>query len=79
MALGDEFGAGWDGWSEAKEQARRAFQDRWLTQVLGGRRSFAWGKVASVFDARGGGSSILIEDAVGESLFGAAGGAGPGA
>ena len=73
VALGEEFGAGWDGWSERKEQVRRVFQDRWLTQVLGGARTFAWGTVASVFDARGGSSSILVDYAVRDSLFHSAG------
>ena len=40
MALGDEFGTSWSDWSETKEQARRAFQDQWLTQVLGPGRTF---------------------------------------
>lgn len=69
MALGDEFGGGWDDWSELKEQARRVFQDEWLTQVLGRERSFAWGTVGSVFDARAGCSSILVDYAVRDSLF----------
>lgn len=60
MALGDEFGTGWDDWSKLKEQARRVFHDRWLAQVLGRRRTFAWGEVASVFDERGGYSSVLV-------------------
>lgn len=69
VAIGDEFGTSWDDWSEAREQARRRFQDRWLTQVLGPGRTFPWGTVGSVFDARGGGSSILVDYAVRDSLF----------
>ncbi|HEY0134051.1 MAG TPA: hypothetical protein VGB85_08225 [Nannocystis sp.] len=69
MALGAEFGTSWDDWSKTKEEARQVFHDRWLTQVLGHGRSFAWGKVASVFDERGAYSSILIDYAVRDSLF----------
>jgi len=61
VACNAEFGAGWDEWSAAKEEARRIFQDRWLTRVVGGEPRFAWGSVASIFDARGGGSSIILD------------------
>ena len=49
------------------------FQDRWLTPMLGRERTFTWGTVGSVFDAGGGSSSILVDDAVRDSLFHRAG------
>lgn len=60
MVLDAEFGTSWEDWSRAKEQARQQVHDRWLTRTLAHRRTFSWGRVASVFDERAAYSSILV-------------------
>jgi hypothetical protein len=56
-----EFGTSWADWSEEKEQKRKQAHDRWLIQQIGCRgRLYDWGEVRSYFDARSGGSSIVL-------------------
>jgi hypothetical protein len=54
------FGESWDDWTEQKELARKAEHDGWLDATLGTARQFAWGSVSSTYDAKGGGSSIVV-------------------
>lgn len=60
MSTRAEFGAGWGDWSRNRELARRDFHDAWLREVLGPRRSFAWGTVNSLFDMKSASSSITL-------------------
>ncbi len=58
-----KFGSSWSDWSEEREMARKRFHDSFLQTVLGpdwNQRHFSWGKVLSVYDQKGGFSSIQI-------------------
>jgi hypothetical protein len=56
-----ELGASWSDWSEEKEQRRKQIHDQWLTKQIGAeRRVFDWGAVSSFYDAKTGGSDIII-------------------
>lgn len=44
----------------AKEMARKASHDDWLSRVLGSEREFSWGSVWSDYDDRGGFSEIAV-------------------
>jgi hypothetical protein len=51
----------WDDWSEDTELARKARHDAWLEGQLGALPWWrSWGEVRSVYDPRGGSSSIQI-------------------
>jgi len=53
--------ASWDEWSDEEEKQRKAGHDAWLSQILGDPPySYAWGKIRSDDDPRGGYSSIVI-------------------
>ena len=65
------FGEGWDDYSEKKERARRAVHDAWLERALGPAHRaddahackewrFAWGRVISAHDPRGGATDVQI-------------------
>ncbi len=54
------FGTDWSNWSQKAELARKLAHDVLLEHDLGNARDFAWGSVESVFDAKGGGSLIVI-------------------
>jgi hypothetical protein len=54
------FGRSWNDHSRAKELARQASHNQWLSKCLGTRRDFAWGSVWSRYDERAGDSSISI-------------------
>jgi hypothetical protein len=58
-------GSSWDDWSEARERSRKDAHTSWLRTLLDQRKGpprwrHAWGDVESVYDAKGGGSSIVI-------------------
>jgi hypothetical protein len=50
----------WDDWSEAKELQSKVEYDHWLTSEIGTRRVFSWGNIEAYFDAKGGGSGIVL-------------------
>jgi hypothetical protein len=54
------FPSSWSGWSKSAELLRKASHDKLLAELLGCRRSFAWGAASSLFDERSGGSLIAI-------------------
>lgn len=54
-------GSSWSNWSEEEEMRRKAKHDEFLNQELGNPPYvFSWGKVESIFDRKGGSSSIVI-------------------
>lgn len=56
-----QFGSSWADWSEENELKRKAIHDAWLEKELGEPPyKFAWGTVASDYDARSGNSSIVV-------------------
>lgn len=58
-----EFGTLWSDSSEEREMARKGFHDALLASVLGSGwrlQRFAWGKLYSEFDPKGGGSDIGV-------------------
>jgi hypothetical protein len=56
-----EFGASWDDWSEEKELRKKARHAAWLREVFDlPVGTYAWGDVASEYDVRSGGSSIIV-------------------
>jgi len=50
----------WDNWSEQTELSLRDKYDEWLTNEIGTKRNFSWGKVRAFYDPRGGYTSISI-------------------
>ena len=54
------FPSSWTEWSKSAELLRKTSHDKLLAELLGRRRSFAWGAVSSFFDERSGGSLIFI-------------------
>lgn len=55
------FGSSWADWSEEKERQRKQIHDQWLRALTGhASHVYAWGEIWSGFDARSGGSSIVI-------------------
>jgi hypothetical protein len=57
----DCFGTCWSDWSEERELARKAFHEAWLTHELGIRLGrYPWGDISSIYDPKGGSSSIII-------------------
>ena len=51
----------WSDWSEEKELQKKAKHDELLMRLLGKPPyRFSWGEVESIFDKRGGSSSIVI-------------------
>ncbi len=55
------FPTDWNNWSQDGELARKASHDKWIEEYVGTRRSFAWGRVASCFDQKGGWSHLMIQ------------------
>lgn len=57
----EEFGSSWSDWSEDKELKRKRIHDAWLVSATGSAsRSYEWGEIRSDFDAKSGGSKIVI-------------------
>ena len=57
-----EFGTSWDDWSEEKEQFRKQYHEQILKEELGPPPyDFTWGIVKSIYDSKGGASSIIIQ------------------
>lgn len=57
----EEFGSSWSDWSEDKELKRKQIHDAWLVSATGSTaRSYEWGEIRSDFDAKSGGSAIVI-------------------
>ncbi len=53
--------ASWDDWSEAQELARKRLHEAWLKRTLGrAGGTYSWGMVESVYDPKGGASSIIV-------------------
>jgi hypothetical protein len=50
----------WDNWSEATELAREKEYRQELAAQLGGKNTFAWGKVGAQLDSKSGGTDIWI-------------------
>ncbi len=51
----------WDDWSERKELEKRDYYNDWLTNEIGNKREFPWGTIGAFYDAKGGGSSIVLK------------------
>ncbi|HEY1052326.1 MAG TPA: hypothetical protein VGE39_21285 [Prosthecobacter sp.] len=59
--MAPRFGAGWKDRTEAKELQRKAFHDHWLANDIGvPPGTYPWAEVSSLYDAKSGGSSIVI-------------------
>lgn len=56
-----ESGKSWADWSEQNEMKSKAVHDEWLERVLPGGGERPWGWARSIYSARGGESSILVE------------------
>jgi hypothetical protein len=56
----EPFGLSWGDWSKEKELARKNFHETWLNQIYAPVGRYPWGKIESLYDDRGGSSSILI-------------------
>lgn len=51
----------WSNWSEEKELKKKATHDKFLNKELGKLPyDFDWGKITSIFDRKGGASSIVM-------------------
>jgi hypothetical protein len=54
-------GTSWLDFSEQKELERKKEHDKWLENLIGkGPYLYSWGEIISVFDKKGGVSSIII-------------------
>ncbi|XZF16030.1 hypothetical protein ACTHGU_07820 [Chitinophagaceae bacterium MMS25-I14] len=51
----------WDNWSEQQELERKELNDLWLQEQVGEKHTFAWGTIESVYDPKGGSSSIVLK------------------
>lgn len=51
---------GWDNWSEEHELLMKVRYEGFLTDELGGARTFSWGSAQAVYDPKSGGSFIYI-------------------
>jgi hypothetical protein len=51
----------WSDWSEVDELKKKALYDAFLSTELGVDRSFSWGSVSAIYDARSGSSSIHVK------------------
>ncbi len=51
----------WDNWNEKDELKLKEIYDKWLTKIIGEKRSFEWGKVGAYFDPKGGTTSMHIK------------------
>lgn len=51
----------WDNWSEEKDAALKTEYQQALTEQLGEKNSFSWGRVNVVEDTKGGGTEIWID------------------
>lgn len=51
----------WNDWSEEKELSKKEFYDNYLTIIFGTKRKFDWGKLETVYDPRGGTTSIVLK------------------
>ncbi len=64
MAIDEHaFGTSWEDWSLANEMARKAAHEEWLAAIdpsLGHGREARWGVLDSTYDAKGGGSQIVL-------------------
>ncbi|AUX41231.1 hypothetical protein SOCE26_026410 [Sorangium cellulosum] len=59
--VGAESKASWNDWSEKEEAERKASHDAWLESILGAPPyDYAWGRITSEYDLRGGYSSIVV-------------------
>lgn len=56
----DAYGQSWESWSEGKELQRKEFHDSWLSRQNIALRSYGWGTVDSVYDAKSGASVIVL-------------------
>ena len=54
------FGTSWADRSRAKELARKASHDEWLSRSLTSHRNFSWGSVWSGYDDKGGFSDVRV-------------------
>jgi len=50
----------WDDWSEKEELKRKDIYEEWLTEKIGEKRTYSWGKIGASYDPRGGVSSMVI-------------------
>jgi hypothetical protein len=55
-----KFGTSWSDYTIEKEMQRKESHDRWLDTCLGHERTYSWGRVASVHDSKGGGTTIMV-------------------
>lgn len=55
----DRYGSSWDDWTEENELARKQAHDDWL-KAHGLSKQYPWGKILSLYDSRGGSSTIEI-------------------
>ena len=51
----------WDNWNEENELKRKDIYEEWLTNLIGKKRSFEWGKIGAYYDPRGGTTSMNIQ------------------
>ena len=56
----DSSDSGYDNWSAEKEQIRLKEFEKWLTNEVGQKRSFDWGKIQAVYDPKSSFSSIIV-------------------
>jgi len=50
----------WADWSEKEELKRKDIYEEWLTEKIGEKRTYSWGKIGAYYDPRGGVSSMVI-------------------
>ncbi|GJH40768.1 hypothetical protein RCZ04_13180 [Capnocytophaga sp. HP1101] len=51
----------WDDWSEEQELQNEEYYDQWLTAHIGKKRIFSWGTIESIYDRKGGSTSICVK------------------
>lgn len=51
----------WNDWSEENELSKKEFYDDYLNILIGRKRKFQWGKIETIYDPRGGTTSILLK------------------
>jgi hypothetical protein len=56
----DELSQTWADWSEKKELIKKESYEKWLTDILKGKRKFKWGNIETSYDPKGGGAGIII-------------------
>ncbi len=57
----DELKKTWADWTEANQLSKKEFYKKWLTDNLGKKRKFNWGKIETYYDQKGGTTGILIQ------------------